>query len=43
MGKLPGLHRDPFARLIVAQAIVEGLAVVTPDRLIAAYPVRVAW
>ena len=43
VGKLPGLHRDPFDRLIVAQAIVEGLAVVTPDRLIAAYPVRVAW
>ena len=24
VGKLPGLHRDPFDRLIVAQAIVEG-------------------
>ena len=41
--KLPRLHRDPFDRIIVAQAIVEGLAVVTSDRLIKMYPVRVAW
>ena len=43
VGKLPRLHRDPFDRLIVAQAIVEGLTVVTPDRLIGMYPVRVTW
>ena len=43
VGKLPNLHRDPFDRLIVAQAIVEGMTVVTPDRLISMYPVRVAW
>ena len=41
--KLPNLHRDPFDRLIVAQAIVEGMIVVTPDRLISMYPVRIAW
>ena len=41
--KLPNLHRDPFDRLIVAQAIVEGTIVVTPDRLISMYPVRIAW
>ena len=43
VGKLPDLHRDPFDRLIVAQAIVEGMTVVTPDRLIGMYPVRLVW
>ena len=43
VGKLPKLHRDPFDRLIVAQAIVGGLTVVTPDRLIRAYPVPTLW
>ena len=41
-GRLPSLHRAPFDRVIVAQAIVDGLAVVTPDRQIGMYPVRVA-
>ena len=43
VGKLPNLHRDAFDRLIVAQAIVEDLAIVTPDRLIGMYPVSVVW
>ncbi len=43
VGKLPDLHRDPFDRLLVAQAIVGGLTIVTPDRLIGMYPVRVEW
>ncbi len=41
--KLPALHHDPFDRIIIAQAIVDGLAVVTPDRQIGRYPVRVEW
>jgi PIN domain nuclease of toxin-antitoxin system len=41
--KLPVLHSDPFDRIIIAQAIVDGLAVVTPDRQIGRYPVRVEW
>ena len=41
--KLPALHNDPFDRIIIAQAIVEGLVVVTPDRQIGRYPVRVEW
>jgi PIN domain nuclease of toxin-antitoxin system len=41
--KLPALHRDPFDRMLVCQAIGEGLAVVTPDPLIRQYPVRVLW
>ncbi|MDE2717563.1 MAG: type II toxin-antitoxin system VapC family toxin [Chloroflexota bacterium] len=43
VGKLPGLHRDPFDRILVAQAIVEGLTIVTSDRLVSMYPVRVIW
>jgi PIN domain nuclease of toxin-antitoxin system len=34
---LPPLHRDPFDRLLVAQAMVEGLLLVTADTRIAAY------
>ena len=32
-GLLPGEHRDPFDRLLAAQAIVHECAVITPDRL----------
>ena len=35
---LPDLHRDPFDRLLVAQAGVEGLLLVTADSRLAAYP-----
>ena len=35
---LPPLHRDPFDRLLVAQARTEGLTLVTSDPLIRAYP-----
>jgi PIN domain nuclease of toxin-antitoxin system len=41
--RLPGLHRDPFDRMLIAQAIAHGLALVTPDPLITQYPVRVIW
>lgn len=42
-GKLPLLHRDPFDRLLIAQAVHEGLPIVTPDPEISTYPVRVIW
>lgn len=35
--ELPALHRDPFDRMLVAQAQVEGLTVVTADDAIAKY------
>ncbi len=35
---LPPLHRDPFDRLLVAQARSEGLTLVTRDPLIRTYP-----
>ncbi len=41
--RLPGLHRDPFDRLLVCQAIVHGMTLLTPDPLISQYPARVVW
>jgi PIN domain nuclease of toxin-antitoxin system len=41
--RLPPLHRDPFDRMLVCQAIVHGMVLVTPDRLVAAYPARTVW
>ena len=41
--ELPVLHRDPFDRLLVAQAIEGDLTLVTPDPAIVAYPVAVLW
>jgi PIN domain nuclease of toxin-antitoxin system len=38
---LPALHRDPFDRLLVAQAKVEGLTLLTRDPQVAAYEGRV--
>lgn len=38
---LPFHHRDPFDRMLVAQAIEEGLTIVTRDRRIGAYGVPV--
>lgn len=43
VGSLPDLHRDPFDRMLLCQAIVHGLAVVTPDRVLHEYPVRTLW
>jgi PIN domain nuclease of toxin-antitoxin system len=36
---LPALHRDPFDRLLIAQALQHGLSIVTVDNDVAAYPV----
>ena len=41
--RLPLLHRDPFDRLLVAQAIVHGMTILTPDPIISAYPARTLW
>jgi PIN domain nuclease of toxin-antitoxin system len=35
---LPPLHKDPFDRLLVAQAMAEGITLLTSDPLVAAYP-----
>jgi PIN domain nuclease of toxin-antitoxin system len=41
--RLPALHRDPFDRMLVAQALVHGLVILTPDRAIRDYPARTMW
>jgi len=40
---LPSHHRDPFDRMLVAQAQAEGLTLVTGDRLLEAYDVEILW
>lgn len=40
---MPMLHRDPFDRMLVAQARRRGLTLVTPDTLLARYGVDVLW
>ena len=41
--RLPQLHNDPFDRMLVCQALIHGLVILTPDSLISQYPVRVIW
>jgi PIN domain nuclease of toxin-antitoxin system len=40
---LPSHHRDPFDRLLVAQAVVEGAALVSGDPVLKSYPVDLRW
>ncbi len=42
-GILPDIHRDPFDRILIAQAQVEGLPILTADPLIAQYDVETIW
>jgi PIN domain nuclease of toxin-antitoxin system len=41
--RLPALHRDPFDRMLVCQALAAALTIVTPDSEIAKYPIRTLW
>jgi PIN domain nuclease of toxin-antitoxin system len=43
VGKLPPHHRDPFDRLLIAQAQVEGLRLVTADAVFRDYEVDLLW
>jgi PIN domain nuclease of toxin-antitoxin system len=40
---LPPIHKDPFDRLLIAQAQVEDLLLITGDRAITRYAVQVVW
>lgn len=40
---LPSHHKDPFDRLLMAQAVVEGAALVSGDPVLKAYPVDIRW
>lgn len=42
-GSLPRLHRDPFDRMMIAQALAEGIPIATGDRSFAAYGVQIVW
>lgn len=39
-GSLPEIHRDPFDRMLIAQAQAEGLIIVTADRVFHQYNIR---
>lgn len=43
LDKLPYNHKDPFDRILIAQAIQEKLQVITKDEMISKYPVHVIW
>lgn len=40
---LPPHHKDPFDRILVAQAQAEGLTLVTHDRLLEPYDIEILW
>ncbi len=41
VAKLPLVHRDPFDRILLAQAIAEGFVLLTADAIVARYPASV--
>ena len=41
--KLPYIHKDPFDRILIAQAISEGLILITNDSFIQSYEVNYIW
>jgi PIN domain nuclease of toxin-antitoxin system len=43
LGDLPRIHGDPFDRLLIAQAVVEGAVLASGDDKVAQYPVKVLW
>ena len=43
LDNLPNHHKDPFDRLLIAQAQVEQMSLITKDPQIAQYPVTVVW
>jgi len=43
VARLPPHHRDPFDRLLIAQAEIEDMVLLTADRQMAPYHVRIEW
>lgn len=41
LGKLPSIHRDPFDRMLICQALEHDLTILTVDDAIRAYPVKI--
>ncbi|MDZ4165025.1 MAG: type II toxin-antitoxin system VapC family toxin [Smithellaceae bacterium] len=42
-GSLAGLHRDPFDRMLIAQAQGEDIPIITTDSAFQQYPVKICW
>ncbi len=40
---LPSFHRDPFDRILIAQAVMEGIPIITSDAFIRKYKVQTIW
>jgi PIN domain nuclease of toxin-antitoxin system len=40
---LPRVHKDPFDRLLISQALAEGIPIATGDRVFASYGVQIVW
>lgn len=43
LANLPLLHRDPFDRMLICQAIEHGCILVTDDAVVRRYPIRTLW
>lgn len=43
LSRLPHLHRDPFDRMLICQALIDGLTILTPDEQISQYGVPTFW
>jgi PIN domain nuclease of toxin-antitoxin system len=43
LAELPQIHADPFDRLLIAQALVDDLDLVTADEVVRSYPIRTLW
>ncbi len=43
LSKLPDVHRDPFDRILVAQAVAENLILVSGDQVLRRYPATIEW
>ena len=42
-GRLPGAHKDPFDRMLAAQALIEDMPLVTKDSAVAGFGVKTIW
>lgn len=43
LSKLPSIHKDPFDRILICQAMEHGMTIVTPDQNIRNYPIKTLW
>jgi len=43
ISKLPGIHKDPFDRILIAQSVIEEMPLLSRDRTVKKYDVNVIW